>query len=70
MISLRFMRCTSPRRAGDLYAWYPLGDGRYGVILLDMMGHGITSSLFCMFIASVLKDTVTTYVEPERWYRN
>ncbi|MFF2912738.1 SpoIIE family protein phosphatase [Paenibacillus sp. NPDC057934] len=52
--------------AGDLYAWYALGDGRYGVILLDMMGHGISSSLFCMFIASVLKDTVTTYVEPEK----
>jgi phosphoserine phosphatase RsbU/P len=52
--------------AGDLYAWYSLGDGRYGVILLDMMGHGISSSLFCMFIASVLKDTVTTYVEPEK----
>lgn len=52
--------------AGDLYAWYPLGDGRYGVILLDMMGHGISSSLFCMFIASVLKDTVNTYVDPEK----
>ncbi|GGO07727.1 SpoIIE family protein phosphatase [Saccharibacillus kuerlensis] len=52
--------------AGDLYAWYPLGDGRYGIILLDMMGHGISSSLFCMFIASVLKDTVVTYVEPEK----
>lgn len=56
----------SAELAGDLYAWYRLGDGRYGVILLDMMGHGITSSLFCMFIASVLKDTVTTYVEPEK----
>ncbi|MDO3412784.1 fused response regulator/phosphatase [Saccharibacillus sp. CPCC 101409] len=52
--------------AGDLYAWYPLGDGRYGIILLDMMGHGISSSLFCMFIASVLKDTVITYVDPEK----
>ncbi|WP_405104393.1 fused response regulator/phosphatase [Paenibacillus sp. FSL K6-1217] len=52
--------------AGDLYAWYPLGDGRYAVILLDMMGHGISSSLFTMFLASVLKDTVTTYVEPEK----
>lgn len=52
--------------AGDLYSWYSLGEGRYGVILLDMMGHGISSSLFCMFIASVLKDTVNTYVEPEK----
>lgn len=56
----------SAELAGDLYAWYKLGDGRYGIILLDMMGHGISSSLFCMFIASVLKDTVTTYVEPEK----
>lgn len=56
----------SAELAGDLYAWYDLGDGRYGIILLDMMGHGISSSLFCMFIASVLKDTVTTYVEPEK----
>lgn len=52
--------------AGDLYSWYSLGEGRYCVILLDMMGHGISSSLFCMFIAAVLKDTVTTYVEPEK----
>lgn len=56
----------SAELAGDLYVWYRLGDGRYGVILLDMMGHGISSSLVCMFIASVLKDTVTTYVEPEK----
>lgn len=52
--------------AGDLYSWYALGEGRYAVILLDMMGHGISSSLFCMFISSVLKDTVNTYVEPEK----
>ncbi|MBO2945539.1 fused response regulator/phosphatase [Paenibacillus sp. F411] len=56
----------SAELAGDLYAWYSLGDGRYGIVLLDMMGHGISSSLFCMFIASVLRDTVTTYVEPEK----
>ncbi|WP_438349104.1 PP2C family protein-serine/threonine phosphatase [Paenibacillus sp. FA6] len=55
----------SEELAGDLYAWYPLGDGRYGIILLDMMGHGISSSLVCMFIASVLKDTITTFVQPE-----
>ncbi|MCM3786346.1 fused response regulator/phosphatase [Neobacillus mesonae] len=56
----------SAELAGDLYSWYSLGNGRYGVILLDMMGHGISSSLFCMFIASVLKDTVTTYVNPDK----
>ncbi|MCJ8014503.1 fused response regulator/phosphatase [Paenibacillus sp. KQZ6P-2] len=56
----------SAELAGDLYAWYPLGGGRYGVILLDMMGHGISSALLTMFLASVLKDTVTTYVDPEK----
>ncbi|MHA0857878.1 PP2C family protein-serine/threonine phosphatase [Paenibacillus sp. CMAA1364] len=55
----------SEELAGDLYAWYPLKNGRYGVILLDMMGHGISSSLVCMFISSVLKDTITTFEEPE-----
>jgi len=66
LLEIHALYQPSAELAGDLYAWYPLGDGRYGVILLDMMGHGITSSLFCMFIASVLKDTVTTYVEPEK----
>ncbi|WP_068783529.1 PP2C family protein-serine/threonine phosphatase [Paenibacillus phocaensis] len=52
--------------AGDLYSWYSLGEGKYAIILLDMMGHGISSSLFCMFISSVLKDTVHTYVKPKK----
>lgn len=64
--SVQALYQPSAELAGDLYAWYPLGKGKYGVILLDMMGHGISSSLFCMFIASVLKDAVTTYVEPDR----
>lgn len=51
--------------AGDMYSWYRIDDHRYGVILLDMMGHGISSSLVCMFIASVLKDTITRLVDPE-----
>ncbi len=51
--------------AGDMYSWYPIDDDRYGVILLDMMGHGISSSLVCMFISSVLKDTITRLVDPE-----
>lgn len=52
--------------AGDLYSWYSLGEGKYAVILIDMMGHGISSSLFCMFISSVLRDTVHKYVEPKK----
>ncbi|MEK3912933.1 PP2C family protein-serine/threonine phosphatase [Paenibacillus sp. FSL H7-0331] len=51
--------------AGDLYSWYRLDDHRYGIILLDMMGHGISSSLVCMFISSVMQDTITRFVAPE-----
>ncbi|WHY66929.1 fused response regulator/phosphatase [Neobacillus sp. SuZ13] len=52
--------------AGDLYAWYPISEHRYGVILLDMMGHGISSSLVCMYIYSALKDTITGMSDPEK----
>lgn len=50
--------------AGDLYAWYPIGPNRYGVMLLDMMGHGISSSLVCMYIYSALKDTIVGLGDP------
>ncbi|WP_241242743.1 SpoIIE family protein phosphatase [Paenibacillus whitsoniae] len=49
----------SSELAGDFYAWYPIGANRFGIILLDMMGHGIASSLVCMYIYSFLKDTLT-----------
>ncbi|MFJ7726068.1 PP2C family protein-serine/threonine phosphatase [Neobacillus sp. NPDC097160] len=51
--------------AGDLYAWYQISLHRYGVILLDMMGHGISSSLVCMYIYSALKDSITSLCDPE-----
>ena len=30
-----------------------------------MMGHGITASLVCMFISSVLRDAIRTHTNPE-----
>ncbi|MDF2926102.1 MAG: Sigma factor sigB regulation protein rsbU [Paenibacillaceae bacterium] len=50
--------------AGDFYAWHPLGQGRYGVIILDMMGHGISSSLMCMYIASALQGALMRNPDP------
>jgi serine phosphatase RsbU (regulator of sigma subunit)/CheY-like chemotaxis protein len=55
--------------AGDSYAWYPIDKNRYGIILLDMMGHGISSSLVCMFISSVLQDNITHISDPEQVIR-
>lgn len=50
--------------AGDFYFWQHLGDGKYGIILLDMMGHGISSSLMCMYIASALQDAMQKNPDP------
>jgi serine phosphatase RsbU (regulator of sigma subunit) len=55
----------SSELAGDLYAWYSITPTRYGVILLDVMGHGISSSLVCMYMYSALKDTITGMCDPE-----
>ncbi|CAN7734313.1 SpoIIE family protein phosphatase [Paenibacillus sp. LjRoot56] len=55
----------SSELAGDFYAWYPIGPHQYGIILLDMMGHGISSSLVCMYIYSALKDTITAIGDPD-----
>jgi phosphoserine phosphatase RsbU/P len=51
--------------AGDLYYWHEIDEHRYAAIQLDMMGHGISSSLVCMFISSVLRDSIRTNPSPE-----
>jgi sigma-B regulation protein RsbU (phosphoserine phosphatase) len=51
--------------AGDFYSWHRIGPNRYGVMLLDMMGHGISSSLVCMYIFSALRNTITRLSDPE-----
>jgi len=56
----------SSELAGDFYAWYRIDKHRYGAILLDMMGHGISASLVCMYISSVLRDTITRISDMEQ----
>lgn len=51
--------------AGDMYYWHKISEHRYAIILLDMMGHGISASLVCMFISSVLRESIKQLVEPE-----
>ncbi|MFS0727075.1 PP2C family protein-serine/threonine phosphatase [Paenibacillus sp. 1P07SE] len=59
----------SEELAGDLYSWHRIDTHRYGVAVVDAMGHGISSSLVCMFIASVLKDAMIKLVDPKRVVR-
>lgn len=52
--------------AGDMYYWHKIDENRSGIILLDMMGHGISASLVCMFISSVLRDAIRIHTDPEK----
>ncbi|MBO9608174.1 MAG: fused response regulator/phosphatase [Paenibacillaceae bacterium] len=68
-LRIRASYAPSSELAGDMYAWFAIDEHRYGVIVLDMMGHGISSSLVCMFIASVMQDAITRRVDPENVMR-
>lgn len=64
-IEIHAMYHPSAELAGDMYAWYRIDQSRYAVILFDMLGHGISASLVCMYIFSVLRDTIVTQVDPK-----
>ncbi len=57
---------ASEALAGDLYAWHRIDDNRWAIAVIDAMGHGISSSLVSMFIASILKESMRTLWSPER----
>lgn len=57
---------ASEALAGDLYAWHRISDKRWAIAVIDAMGHGISSSLVSMFIASILKEAMRTHYSPER----
>jgi len=64
-LSIQGLYCPADDLAGDLYAWYKIDHHRYGIAIIDAMGHGISSSLVCMFVASALRDAILTRVNPE-----
>lgn len=55
----------SSNLAGDMYYWDKLDDDRYAIMLLDMMGHGVSASLVCMYISSVLREAIHNLKEAE-----
>ncbi|AZB44146.1 fused response regulator/phosphatase [Bacillus sp. FJAT-42376] len=63
-IQIHVSHMPSNKLAGDMYYWHRFNDHKYGVILLDMMGHGISSSLICMYISSVLRDSIKQLEHP------
>jgi len=68
-ISIEAIYMPSDQLSGDMYAWYQISDELYGVILIDIMGHGLSSSLISMAIRSLLEDIIVTIREPGDVYR-
>ncbi|MBM7647907.1 sigma-B regulation protein RsbU (phosphoserine phosphatase) [Bacillus ectoiniformans] len=63
-ISFRHFYKASKKLSGDLCAWYQAGSNRYNVILIDVMGHGVPSSLITMGIRSLLPGLMTRVSNP------
>lgn len=51
---------------GDMYVWYKIDDHRYGIFLMDVMGHGVASALVCVSLRSLLEGMITRCVSPEK----
>ncbi|TCN23961.1 SpoIIE family protein phosphatase [Mesobacillus foraminis] len=56
---------ASSELSGDIYGFYPIDQHRYGIILLDVMGHGISSALITMSLHSLFQRLISSGVQPE-----
>jgi phosphoserine phosphatase RsbU/P len=50
---------ASGELSGDIYGIYQIDESRYGIILLDVMGHGISSALITMTLHSLFQRLIT-----------
>ncbi|MFT9846806.1 PP2C family protein-serine/threonine phosphatase [Aneurinibacillus sp. REN35] len=50
--------------SGDMYCWYEIGRGRYGIILIDVVGHGVSASLVSMSLRALLRGLIVRVTDP------
>lgn len=67
-IEIEGLYLPSDQLSGDMYAWFKIDKHLYGVVLLDIMGHGVSSSLISMSIRSLLPGIITRVIDPEKVY--
>ncbi|WP_078553656.1 PP2C family protein-serine/threonine phosphatase [Bacillus alkalicellulosilyticus] len=63
-ISISSYYKPSEELSGDLYTWYKIDEQQYGVLILDVMGHGVSSSLVSMSIKSLTQGVITRVKDP------
>lgn len=49
---------------GDLYFWYRLREGTHGIVIMDVMGHGVASSLVSMSVRALLRNLMLSHKQP------
>lgn len=55
---------ASEELSGDLYYWFKTGKGQYGIFIMDVMGHGVSSSIISVSIKSYLQGVLGRVSEP------
>ena len=64
-IHIEGMYIPSEMLGGDMYTWYKIDAHRYGVFLMDVMGHGVASALVCMSVRSLLRGIIMKCQDPD-----
>ncbi|RXJ00302.1 hypothetical protein DS745_12270 [Anaerobacillus alkaliphilus] len=54
----------SEELSGDLYYWEKINEKKYGILIIDVMGHGLSSSIISLSIKSLLHGLVTKVSQP------
>ncbi|WP_078553702.1 GAF domain-containing SpoIIE family protein phosphatase [Bacillus alkalicellulosilyticus] len=65
-LDIKYIYTPSTQLSGDVCSWYKIKEGLYGVIVLDVMGHGVSSALIGMAISPILEDIITTCIDPDK----
>jgi phosphoserine phosphatase RsbU/P len=50
--------------SGDMYYWVKIDENRYGVLLIDVMGHGVSAALISMALRSLMKNLLKRVTDP------
>lgn len=50
---------------GDMYVWRQLDDGCYAILMIDVVGHGVSSALISMSIRSLFEGIIYKTQNPE-----
>ncbi|WP_028552200.1 PP2C family protein-serine/threonine phosphatase [Paenibacillus sp. UNC451MF] len=64
-IVIKGLHIPSAQVSGDMYMWALLQEHGARVILMDVMGHGVSSSLMSMYIHAFLQSLPPSLVDPK-----